>query len=84
MHKIALTINEVCYGLGIGRTKAYELINDGELESFKVGRRTLVTACSIEDFVGRALTSSYPEQATIPPPPPFRLRLVPTEGSDEK
>jgi excisionase family DNA binding protein len=54
MSQIALSITEVCRALSIGRTKAYELINDGELETFKIGRRTLVTVRSLEALFDRS------------------------------
>ncbi|WP_310496830.1 helix-turn-helix domain-containing protein [Sandarakinorhabdus sp.] len=36
--------------LGIGRSKTYELINAGLLDTVKIGRRTLVRVSSIEAF----------------------------------
>ena len=53
MEPIALSIAATAQALSLGRTKIYELINDGRLATFKVGRRTLVTVQSI-----RALASA--------------------------
>lgn len=39
--------------LGCGRTKLRELVNAGDLEAVKLGRRTLVVEASIERLVGR-------------------------------
>lgn len=39
--------------LGIGRTKAYELIDDGELETYKVGKRRFIAHAALERFVAR-------------------------------
>lgn len=39
--------------LGIGRTKTYELINAGDLDTIKVGQAVLVTMKSLEAFVDR-------------------------------
>lgn len=39
--------------LGCGRTKVYELIADGDLESVKIGRRRKVPVDSINDYVSR-------------------------------
>lgn len=39
--------------LGIGRSKLYELISAGEIETIKVGRCTLVLVASLADFVER-------------------------------
>ena len=38
----ALTIAEFCARYGLGRTAAYEEINDGRLEARKRGNRTLI------------------------------------------
>jgi hypothetical protein len=39
---------------GIGRTKTYELINEGILETVTIGSRRLVTIASIERLVEAA------------------------------
>jgi len=39
---------EACKLLGLGLTKVYELINDGTLESRKVGRARLIRRLDIE------------------------------------
>ena len=38
---------------GIGRSKVYELIASGELRTVKIGRRRLVPAAAIEEFIAR-------------------------------
>lgn len=35
----------------LGRTKLYELINQGVLDTIKIGRRTLVKAASLHQLV---------------------------------
>ena len=42
-----LSVTETQALLGIGRTKLYELLGDGTLESIKVGRRTLIKRQSV-------------------------------------
>ena len=39
--------------LDIGKTKLYELIAAGELETVHIGRRTLVLQTSIDDLITR-------------------------------
>lgn len=39
--------------LGIGKTKLYELIATGDLETIRIGRRTLIMQASIDSFVAR-------------------------------
>lgn len=47
MDIVATSINEASRALGLGRTKIYELINAGRLDTIKVGRRTLIRTDSI-------------------------------------
>ena len=56
MEPLCLSINDTAHALGIGRTKIYELINAGQLETVKIGRRTLVRIASIRAIAkeGRA------------------------------
>ena len=46
--KLAITVAECRQTLSLGPTKIYELINSGELESFKVGRRRLIKWTSVQ------------------------------------
>lgn len=39
---LAYSVREAAQALSIGRTRLYELINGGELEALKLGRRTLI------------------------------------------
>ena len=48
---VAAPINDTARSLGIGRTKVYELISEGKLQTIKIGRRTLVKADSIRALV---------------------------------
>ena len=50
MDPINLSINDAARALGIGRSKLYELINSGRLETVKLGTRTLVRVASIRAF----------------------------------
>lgn len=54
MERVAVSVEDARRAIGIGKTKLYELINDGSLKTFKVGRRTLVTTASIHALVGQA------------------------------
>ncbi len=52
---ICVRINEAARMIGIGRTKLYELISTGELETVKIGKATRVTTASLYELVrGRA------------------------------
>ena len=37
--------------IGIGRTKLYELISTGDLETIKIGRATLITMRSLRKLI---------------------------------
>jgi len=39
--------------LGLGLTKFYELINEGEISTVKIGGRRLVSEAAINEFVAR-------------------------------
>lgn len=54
MKKISVGVTECGDIIGIKKTKTWQLISAGELDTFKVGRRTLVTTASIKEFVRRA------------------------------
>jgi excisionase family DNA binding protein len=51
MDKLAYSINETARTLSLGRTSIYAMIADGRLDSFKLGRRTLIRAESIKRLV---------------------------------
>ncbi len=50
MDPINLSIIDAARALGVGRSKLYELINAGQLETVKLGTRTLVRVASIRAF----------------------------------
>ncbi len=50
MDPINLSIIDAARTLGVGRSKLYELINAGQLETVKLGTRTLVRVASIRAF----------------------------------
>jgi excisionase family DNA binding protein len=45
--KLAFTIAEACHAVGIGRSKLYELIGQGCVETRKIGARTVIPAESL-------------------------------------
>ena len=52
MKAILTSIPDAQRALGIGRTTAYRLIDEGKLETVKIGRRTLVRIASILALAG--------------------------------
>ncbi|MBO1750497.1 helix-turn-helix domain-containing protein [Actinotalea sp. BY-33] len=51
--RILLSVEETGYLLGIGRTRVYELMKSGALESVHVGRLRKIPAEALRDFVER-------------------------------
>ncbi len=67
MERLLIGIEDAAETLGVGRSTAYSLINAGDLETVKIGRRSLITAASVRDYVER-LTSTDTRPAADPRP----------------
>ena len=50
---ICVRVNEAARMIGVGRTKLYELIAAGEVETVKLGKATRITTASLHDLVKR-------------------------------
>jgi excisionase family DNA binding protein len=53
---LLLSVEEAADVLGLGRTRAYELVMARKIQSVKVGRRRLVVRSSLLDFVHTLLS----------------------------
>jgi excisionase family DNA binding protein len=51
--RVLLTVEEAAEQLGIGRTLAYALIRNGEIESVRIGRLRRVPTTAIQDYARR-------------------------------
>ena len=51
MDPLTVTVNEACKALGLGRTKIYDLIASGRLDTLKIDKRTLIKTASIRALV---------------------------------
>ena len=49
--RLTCTIAEACEATGLGRTKMYELIGEGCLETTTIGRRRLVRVSSLRELL---------------------------------
>ena len=49
---LTVRVREACRLTGIGRSKLYELIKAGEIETIKVGHMTLIPMASLTAFLG--------------------------------
>jgi excisionase family DNA binding protein len=59
--RLTCTITEACQATGLGRTKLYELIGEGYLDTTTVGRRRLVLVRSL-----RTLLEASPSRSQAP------------------
>lgn len=50
---ICVRVNDAARMIGVGRTKLYQLISSGELETIKIGKATRVTTASLQELVKR-------------------------------
>ncbi|CCW18204.1 hypothetical protein EBBID32_25550 [Sphingobium indicum BiD32] len=50
---ICVRVNEAARMIGVGRTKLYELIAAGEVETVKLGKATRIITASLHDLVRR-------------------------------
>ena len=50
---ICVRVNDAARMIGVGRTKLYELISSGEVETIKIGKATRITTASLHRLVER-------------------------------
>ena len=67
--------------LGIGRTKVYELVNDGELELVHIGCRALVPVDSVQSFSDRLRARTAAALTSDPFGDVLRFRESPWDDS---
>jgi excisionase family DNA binding protein len=59
-NRLSATIAEACEATGVGRTKLYELIKGGRIETRKIGTRTLVLIPSLLAAIDPQLAAHDP------------------------
>lgn len=57
MNENLLTIEELCKELGIGRSKAYQLLKDKQIPSGKIGRRILIRRSDVDQYIDKILSA---------------------------
>jgi len=75
------SVNDAVSTTGIGRTKIYELMANGEIEAVKIGKRRLIPDDALDDFIDRLRQEATDE--TAPPRPPAALVAAATEGATD-
>lgn len=58
MAKLLMTPEEAAESLSIGRSKLYELLATGEVESLRIGASRRIPVDALEEFVGRLRQST--------------------------
>lgn len=48
---LAYSVADACRVSTIGKTRLYQLINEGKLEASKIGKRTLILASSLRALI---------------------------------
>ena len=51
--RLIMEIDGLCEMLGIGKNTAYQLLNDQEIDAFKVGTVRKIPKKSVEDYIER-------------------------------
>ncbi len=71
MDKLLLTPEEAAKAVAVGRSKLYELLRAGEIESVRIGTSRRIPRPALEEFVGRlreqerAVVAGDRERATV-------------------
>lgn len=64
-NQMVLEIDGLCEALCIGKNTAYELLNNGEIEGFKVGSCWKIPIKNVEDYIERKCTERKKEMCKI-------------------
>jgi excisionase family DNA binding protein len=62
--RLAYGPDEAAAALGIGRTKVFELVSQGELISVKIGRRRLIPVVSVNAYMDRLVAEQTSRPAS--------------------
>lgn len=57
MNENLLTVNDICYELGIGKTTAYKLIKDKKIKSGRIGQKIVVHRKDLKKYIKSATHS---------------------------
>lgn len=63
-----LNVREAAQRLGVSRARLYQLLQHGEIASFRVGRRRIVPADAIDSYIRARLQEDWAEPAEPPRP----------------
>ena len=49
--KVTMSVEDMAIYLGIGRSKAYKLVQDGIVPAFRIGRRILIPIKMLDEWI---------------------------------
>ena len=52
-NRLSYTVDGACEVTGLNRNQFYKAITAGDLKTFKVGRRRMVSAQALQDFISK-------------------------------
>lgn len=78
--RLTYSVSEAAEAIGIGRSMLYTLLGRGELQSVRVGRRTLIPVQAVLEFLG--VEAAIPALVT-PGPAAGRTYIVTVTPVDE-
>lgn len=52
-----LTVEEFCEVLGIGPNTAYQMLHDGAVQAFRIGRRWKIPKEAVKQYIGQWKTN---------------------------
>ncbi|NVJ90415.1 MAG: helix-turn-helix domain-containing protein [Methylocystaceae bacterium] len=53
MNKQLISVQEFCTTFTLGRTRVYQMINNGDIETVKIGRSRRIKTASIEHWLNQ-------------------------------
>jgi excisionase family DNA binding protein len=66
MSKLLYTTKEAMDALGIKQTLLYQMLSDGRLKAFKLGRRTMIDVQSVHELVASLPPGKFTTRGTKP------------------
>ena len=58
LERLAYPVPDAAHQIGISRAYLWALIADGEIDTFTIGRRRLVSRDALQDFINRRTSDS--------------------------
>jgi len=66
MHQVAMSVENAALSTGVSPRKIWSLVKSGELDSRRIGRRVVVTAEALRDYLDRQPSAALPTHNSRP------------------